>query len=46
MTSKEIPIDTRLLFKPLQSKLIYLLKSLNEDDWKNKRLQRTGRLRI
>ncbi len=30
---KEIPIDTRRLFKPLQNKLIELLKSLNEDDW-------------
>lgn len=30
---KEIPIDTRSLFKPLQNKLIKLLKSLDEDDW-------------
>ncbi|MFC6999506.1 maleylpyruvate isomerase N-terminal domain-containing protein [Rufibacter roseus] len=30
---EEIPINTRSLFKPLQNKLIELLKSLNEDDW-------------
>ena len=30
---KEIPIDTRLLFKPLQVRLIELLKSLNGDEW-------------
>lgn len=30
---KEIPIDTRLLFKPLQERLIELLKSLSQDEW-------------
>lgn len=30
---KTIPIDTRSLFKPLQKKLIELLKSLDDDDW-------------
>ena len=30
---KEIPIDTRPLFKPLQEKLLELLKSLSDDDW-------------
>ena len=30
---KEIPIDTRLLFKPLQRKLIDLLKSLSQEEW-------------
>ena len=33
MEQREIPIDTRTLFKPLQEKLIVLLKSLNQDDW-------------
>ena len=33
MKSKPIPIDTRTLFKPLQTKLIGLLKSLSKDDW-------------
>ena len=31
---KTIPIDTLPLFKPLQQKLIELLRSLTEDDWK------------
>ncbi|MCE7057270.1 maleylpyruvate isomerase N-terminal domain-containing protein [Algoriphagus sp. AGSA1] len=30
---KELPIDTRNLFRPLQGKLIELLKSLDADDW-------------
>ncbi|MEM9363437.1 MAG: maleylpyruvate isomerase N-terminal domain-containing protein [Bacteroidota bacterium] len=30
---KEIPIDTRLLFRPLQERLIELLKSLSDDEW-------------
>ncbi len=30
---REIPIDTRPLFKPLHGKLIELLKSLKEDEW-------------
>lgn len=33
MTQKEIPIDTRSLFKPLNDQLLTLLKSLNPDDW-------------
>ncbi|MBV6641328.1 MAG: maleylpyruvate isomerase N-terminal domain-containing protein [Cyclobacteriaceae bacterium] len=33
MTPREIPIDTRLLFRPLHGKLLELLKSLNKDDW-------------
>jgi hypothetical protein len=33
MTPREIPIDTRHLFKPLQEKLLELLKSLNQEDW-------------
>lgn len=33
MTSKETAIDTRPLFKPLQEKLIQLLKSLSPEDW-------------
>ena len=30
---REIPIDTRLLFKPLQKKLIELLKLFGNEDW-------------
>ncbi|MEM9077514.1 MAG: maleylpyruvate isomerase N-terminal domain-containing protein [Bacteroidota bacterium] len=30
---KEIPIDTRLLFRPLQERLIELLKSLSDAEW-------------
>ncbi|MEL6970453.1 MAG: maleylpyruvate isomerase N-terminal domain-containing protein [Bacteroidota bacterium] len=30
---RTIPIDTRPLFKPLQSKLLHLLKSLTEEEW-------------
>lgn len=30
---KEIPIDTRTLFKPLHARLIELLKSLDEHEW-------------
>ena len=30
---RKIPIDTRSLFKPLQSKLIKLLKSLSAEEW-------------
>ncbi len=30
---RAIPIDTRLLFKPLHHELVKLLKSLNEEDW-------------
>lgn len=30
---KQIPIDTKHLFEPLQEHLIDLLKSLDEDDW-------------
>ncbi len=30
---RNIPIDTRALFKPLDHQLVKLLKSLNEEDW-------------
>ncbi len=33
MNSQTIPIDTRKLFGPLQSKLVLLLNSLGERDW-------------
>lgn len=33
MEPKQIPIDTRSLFKPLDGKLLELLKSLSDDDW-------------
>nr|WP_299341531.1 maleylpyruvate isomerase N-terminal domain-containing protein [Allomuricauda sp.] len=33
MQGQKIPIDTRPLFKPLDKKLIELLKSLEADDW-------------
>ncbi len=42
---KEIPIDTRSLFKPLQYKLIELLKSLNTDDWDKQTVARLWKVK-